>query len=180
MYAVCKDNTVYAYSTAHLMLGHAPELEDFATKLSGIRVLDTLPTCLQLEVPSLLLCSSPRMSVTYVPPALSAPTFSDPPGSTITPSRSFSSSFGPEPASSTIPIFRIGTPLVHGHSSEVTNVNWTHDGKLVSASDDYVVRQWQEDDARARHYRQVGDFGGERHMAGWADVGEDWDAEDDE
>ncbi len=25
-YTLCKDNTVYAYSTAHLMLGHAPEL----------------------------------------------------------------------------------------------------------------------------------------------------------
>lgn len=27
LYAMCKDNTVYAYSTAHLMLGHAPEME---------------------------------------------------------------------------------------------------------------------------------------------------------
>ena len=26
LYALCKDNTVYAYSTAHLALGHAPEL----------------------------------------------------------------------------------------------------------------------------------------------------------
>ncbi|KAI1817173.1 WD40-repeat-containing domain protein [Poronia punctata] len=26
LYAVCKDNTVYAYSTAHLIMGHAPEL----------------------------------------------------------------------------------------------------------------------------------------------------------
>jgi WD40 repeat protein len=26
LYALCKDNTVYAYSTAHLLLGHAPEL----------------------------------------------------------------------------------------------------------------------------------------------------------
>jgi WD40 repeat protein len=26
LYTLCKDNTVYAYSTAHLMLGHAPEL----------------------------------------------------------------------------------------------------------------------------------------------------------
>src|SRR6202000_2957015 len=26
LYALCKDNTVYAYSTAHLVLGHAPEL----------------------------------------------------------------------------------------------------------------------------------------------------------
>ncbi|KAK0752508.1 WD40-repeat-containing domain protein [Schizothecium vesticola] len=27
LYALCKDNTVYAYSTAHLVLGHAPELQ---------------------------------------------------------------------------------------------------------------------------------------------------------
>ena len=26
LYTLCKDNTVYAYSTAHLLLGHAPEL----------------------------------------------------------------------------------------------------------------------------------------------------------
>lgn len=26
LYSLCKDNTVYAYSTAHLVLGHAPEL----------------------------------------------------------------------------------------------------------------------------------------------------------
>jgi WD40 repeat protein len=26
LYTLCKDNTVYAYSTAHLILGHAPEL----------------------------------------------------------------------------------------------------------------------------------------------------------
>lgn len=26
LYALCKDNTVYAYSTAHLVMGHAPEL----------------------------------------------------------------------------------------------------------------------------------------------------------
>lgn len=26
LYALCKDNTVYAYSTSHLILGHAPEL----------------------------------------------------------------------------------------------------------------------------------------------------------
>jgi len=26
LYAVCKDNTVYAYATSHLILGHAPEL----------------------------------------------------------------------------------------------------------------------------------------------------------
>ncbi|KAF5007807.1 hypothetical protein FDECE_5890 [Fusarium decemcellulare] len=209
MYAVCKDNTVYAYSTAHLMLGHAPELEDFATKRrpTGVEGLGPLygfkhdsfsarTFYVKCSIrhkglrysSDLLAVGSTESSVMLFPTderylrsaCAQRAHILDPPGSTITPSRSFSSSFGPEPASSTIPIFRIGTPLVHGHSSEVTNVNWTHDGKLVSASDDYVVRQWQEDDARARHYRQVGDFGGERHMAGWADVGEDWDAEDDE
>lgn len=30
LYALCKDNTVYAYSTAHLVLGHAPELSSTA------------------------------------------------------------------------------------------------------------------------------------------------------
>ena len=28
LYTLCRDNTVYAYSTSHLMLGHAPELTD--------------------------------------------------------------------------------------------------------------------------------------------------------
>ncbi|KAM0434140.1 hypothetical protein ACHAPT_004085 [Fusarium lateritium] len=204
MYAVCKDNTVYAYSTAHLMLGHAPELEDSATKRrpTGVEGLGPLygfkhdsfsartfyVKCSIREkglshTSDLLAVGSTSSSVMLFPTderylrsacAQRAHAL-DSPGSAGTPSRSFSST--PEPS---FPIFRIGTPLVHGHSSEVTNVSWTHDGKLVSASDDYIVRQWQEDSTRARHYRQVGDFGGERHMAGWADVGDDWDAEDDE
>lgn len=36
LYSLCKDNTVYAYSTAHLMLGHAPELSQ--TKSLGRRL----------------------------------------------------------------------------------------------------------------------------------------------
>lgn len=32
LYSVCKDNTIYAYSTAHLILGQAPELIDSAVK----------------------------------------------------------------------------------------------------------------------------------------------------
>ena len=36
LYTLCKDNTVYAYSTAHLILGHAPELasEDSAHRFA--------------------------------------------------------------------------------------------------------------------------------------------------
>ncbi len=32
LYAVCRDNTVYAYSTSHLILGHAPELSKSSSK----------------------------------------------------------------------------------------------------------------------------------------------------
>lgn len=60
----------------------------------------------------------------------------------------------------------------------MTTVSWSHDGKLVTASDDYSVRQWQGDGDRAAYLRGVGEFGGERHMAGWADVGDDWDEEE--
>lgn len=204
MYAVCKDNTVYAYSTAHLMLGHAPELEDFATKrrptgVEGLGPLYGLKHDSFSARTFYVKCSIREKGLSHTSDLLAVGSTSssvmlfpaderhlrsacdqrahvlDSPGSAITtPSRSFSA---PE---TSFPIFRTGTPLIHGHSSEVTNVSWTHDGKLVSASDDYIVRQWQENGERARHYRQVGDFGGERHMAGWADVGDDWDAEDDE
>ena len=32
LYALCRDNTVYAYSTSHLILGHAPELSKSSSK----------------------------------------------------------------------------------------------------------------------------------------------------
>lgn len=32
LYTLCRDNTVYAYSTSHLILGHAPELSKAASK----------------------------------------------------------------------------------------------------------------------------------------------------
>jgi hypothetical protein len=100
---------------------------------------------------------------------------------TTTPSQSFSTPSFSGPASSPVPIFRAGTPLIRGHAREVAVPSWTCDGKLVTASDDYVVRHWQQGDgSEARHLRRVGEFGGERHMAGWADVDDSWDVEDDD
>ncbi|KAH7246264.1 WD40-repeat-containing domain protein [Fusarium tricinctum] len=209
MYAVCKDNTIYAYSMSHLMLGHAPELEDHATKRRPIASQGLGPLygfkhdsfaartffvkCSMRHKglshsSDLLAVGSSESSVVLFPTderylrsaCAQRAHLLDPPGSAPTPSRSFSSTAGAEPTSSTIPIFRNGTPLIHGHSREVSNVSWSYDGKLVSASDDSVVRQWQEDEGRARYFRQVGDFGGERYFAGWADVGDDWDISDDE
>ncbi|KAI1017106.1 hypothetical protein LB504_006751 [Fusarium proliferatum] len=209
MYAVCKDNTIYAYSMAHLMLGHAPELKDLATKRRPIEAQGLGPLYgfkhdsfaartffVKCRIrpkglshsSDLLAVGSSESSVVLFPTderylrsaCAQRAHLLDPPGSAPTPSRSFSSAAGAEPTSSTIPIFRNGTALVHGHQREVSNVSWSYDGKLVSASDDSIVRQWQEDEGRARYLRQIGDFGGERYMAGWADVGSDWDDEDDE
>jgi len=32
LYTVCRDNTIYAYSTSHLVLGHSPELSEMTSK----------------------------------------------------------------------------------------------------------------------------------------------------
>lgn len=37
LYSLCKDNTVYVYSTAHLMLGHAPELSSTTATRPALR-----------------------------------------------------------------------------------------------------------------------------------------------
>ncbi|KAH8733714.1 WD domain protein [Ilyonectria robusta] len=208
LYAVCKDSTVYAYSTAHLMLGHSPELVDGAAKRrpAGVEGLGPLygfkhdqfraqsfyvkcairPSRNSHTSELLAVGSSDSCAVLfptderYLHAASAQRAHNLEPPAAATPSQSFSSSFSAAPASSPIPIFRTGTPLVRGHSREVTTLSWVHDGKLVTASDDFVVRQWQQGDGSARHLRQVGEFGGERHMAGWADVAADWDEEDDD
>lgn len=212
LYAVCKDSTVYAYSTSHLMLGHAPELDNFATKrkptateglgpLYGFkhdqfRASSFYVKCaLRHRTPannyqSELLAVGSTDSCAVLFPTDERYLYSsyaknshilDKNSGVNTPSQSSFSGNTPAgggPLSSPIPIFRAGTPLVRGHSREVTTVSWSHDGKLVTASDDYSVRQWQGDGDRAAYLRGVGEFGGERHMAGWADVGDDWDEEE--
>ncbi|KAK7403624.1 hypothetical protein QQX98_010589 [Neonectria punicea] len=208
MYAVCKDSTVYAYSTAHLMLGHSPELVDGAAKRrpAGVEGLGPIygfkhdlfraqsfyVKCAirpgrNAHTSELLAVGSSDSCAVLFPTderyihaaaAQRAHILEGPPAAT--PSQSFSSSFSAAPAASPVPIFRTGTSLIRGHSREVTTLSWAHDGKLVTASDDFVVRQWQRGDSEARYLRQVGEFGGERHMAGWADVAADWDVEEDD
>ncbi|KAL7790908.1 WD40-repeat-containing domain protein [Trichoderma ceciliae] len=209
LYAVCKDSTVYAYSTNHLMLGHAPELEDGAAKRRpngahglgpmygfkhdlfraqsfyvkcdirpGINGSSELLAVGSTDGCALLFPTDER----YIRSAWAKRSHIIPDTTFATPSQSIStpSAFGSSAATPLIPISRLGTPLIRGHSREVTTLSWAHDGKLITASDDYIVRQWQQDESQARHFRQVGEFGGERHMAGWADVGDDWDTPDDD
>ncbi|CAH0058979.1 unnamed protein product [Clonostachys solani] len=210
-YAVCRDSTVYAYSTAHLMLGEAPELVYNAIKrkprategigpLFGLKnesfSVGTFFIKSKLRPasgssPELLAVGStsgcPMLFSTderYMRTAWAANSHILKPDPVLaTPSQSFTATNTPAsltPSNCDIPIYRSGTPLVRGHEREVTNVSWTHQGRLVTASDDGNVRHWQEDAAKARHLRQVGDFGGERWMSGWADVGDEWDLDDDE
>lgn len=216
LYAVCKDSTIYAYSTAHLMLGHAPELQDNAPKrrpngaeglgpLYGfkhdqfrassfyvkcaLRPASTSPLTNSYQSELLAVGSTNNCAVLFPTDekcmrsawARHAHVLdSSVAGGAPTPSQSFTATpSGLPPCSSPIPIFRTGTPLVRGHSREVTDVSWSLDGDLVTASDDYLVRRWETRlRDKARHFRTIGEFGGERHMAGWADVGEDWDMDD--
>ncbi|PFH59265.1 hypothetical protein XA68_12605 [Ophiocordyceps unilateralis] len=203
LYVVCKDSTVYAYSTNHLVLGHAPELLDGASKRKplgsqGLGPLYGLKND-KLRVGSfyvkcavrpgggggadelLAVGSSDGCAVVFPTnerymraawarrehiPAGGTTSMAPPP----TPSNPW--------ASTTLPLVRAGTPLVRGHSLEVTTLSWSWDGKLVTASDDCFVRRWQRNAARAGYLRQVGEFGGERHLAGWAEVGDDWDVDE--
>lgn len=215
LYAVCKDSTVYAYSTNHLVLGHAPELLDGAAKrrpagarglgpLYGLRhdwfrVASFYVKCAVRPAaggPELLAAGSSDACAVVFPTderhlraAWAARREPRPPGAPAAspwlPSPPTPPGSGPPgacaaaAAAAALPLLRAGTALVRGHAREVTTLSWSHDGKLVTASDDHVVRHWQRDAARARHLRLVGEFGGERHQAGWADVGDDWDRDDD-
>ncbi|KAG6005433.1 hypothetical protein E4U21_007941 [Claviceps maximensis] len=221
LYAVCKDSTIYAYSTAHLMLGHAPELQDNAPKrrpnggttglgpLYGFKheqfrassfyvkcALRPASTCSRASRhQSELLAVGSTNSCAILFPTDEKYMHSawarhahdlDKGHKNVSPLSCTSTTFGgaaacQSPTASPMPIFHTGTPLVRGHSREVTNVSWSRDGDLITASDDYLVRRWSTRlRDQARHLRAVGEFGGERHMAGWADVDPDWDTQDDE
>lgn len=83
-----------------------------------------------------------------------------------------------------------GTPLVEGHSREVSAVAWNSQGDLITVGDDYIVRCWRDGtqevggENRARALRKNGNAGGRRWGCGWADVNEkeydESDVEDEE
>lgn len=75
-------------------------------------------------------------------------------------------------------IYEQGTPLVRGHTSEVTSLAWTHDGELVTLGDDFSARCWRENAGKARDLRLGGEVEGRRWACGWADVSAEWDEDD--
>ncbi|KAI0398350.1 WD40-repeat-containing domain protein [Xylariaceae sp. FL0594] len=237
LYAVCKDNTVYAYSTAHLILGHAPELscrngepprrrhnvvaQQGLGPLYGFRHPSFHATSFYIKCAirpardgrsELLAVGSNNSCAVLFPtqeryfedelsgmmsnmsletstiatsgqqhPTVSSSTrmmAADPIRRPLF--RTNSSSNLSARLKDNIPMIRNGTPLVRGHEREVGSVAWTSEGKLVTVGDDYQIRCWREDRARAADLRTGGETGGRRWGCGWADVEEDWDLTDDE
>ena len=207
LYAVSKDNNIYVYSTEHLICGTAPELIDHPsqrppkrkpTDVSGMGPLYALrhddlrvgsfyvkaslrPMSKNQSYSELLAVGNTRGKAILFPTDeryLSRANLFDP-SSSKTSFTSSQGSFSDRSTSLGCPIYSCGTPLIRGHSDrEVTAVSWTRNGELVTGGDDRSVRQWHEDDAKARELRTSGEFGGVRFNCGWADVAEDWDEDE--
>lgn len=211
-YTLCRDNTVYAYSTSHLILGHAPELASCAPKprryggiekeglgpIYGFRhpqfcatsfyVKCALRPARENRSEMLAVASSDACVLVfptdeqYLRPSLTREdSFVSEEPSLQSLSRDVSQGLSNATGVSrrlndTIKIYQHGSPLVRGHSREVTGLTWTQAGDLVSVGDDYTARCWREGDrGEARELRVGGEGQGKRWGCGWAEVKEGWD-----
>ncbi|KAF1815187.1 WD40 repeat-like protein [Eremomyces bilateralis CBS 781.70] len=214
VYALGKDSTLYAYSTEHLILGTAPELDRGGLPrkcdrlglgpLYGFRHPDLLVGSFYVKA-ALRRATASHAELVAVGNSSGKPILfpTDPSliptrdGSTYTTtsspclsntSRRNNRSLRPtlQRASTgtdiaiggeTIPIFETGVALTGGHEKEVSDVAWTAQGNLVTASDDFSVRCWRRG-AKAAYLRGAAEHGPERWASGWADVPETVDDED--
>lgn len=201
IYALSKDNTVYAYSTSHLILGSAPELATTTSSkqthsalnqqglgpIYGFRHQKFHAGSFYVKA-SLRKAQGDKTELLAVGSTDGGPvlfptdeTFlkrethrqdDDAELPDIKPARpALSRSSSRFP--DTIPIYEQGTALVRGHDAEVTAVSWAQNGSLISVSDDMRVRRWREG-GQARELRMGGESEGKRWMCGWADMGEGW------
>lgn len=205
LYALCKDNTVYAYSTAHLILGQAPELLSTTARRrpQNFDIPESLGPLYgfrhpQLHATSFYVKSGIRPAKAGKAEMLAVgscygctilfPTeerylqWDDHADSTSVADkpllrRSGSSLLNTPRYDDDIPISSSGTPLIRGHDREVGALTWTADGELVTVGDDFLVRCWREG-GDARQLRTGGEQGGQRWGCGWADVPASYDDED--
>ena len=208
LYTLCKDNTVYAYSTAHLMLGHAPELssanngrraparqtQEGLGPLYGFRhprlqatsfyVKSAIRKAKNGKSEMLAVGSSWGAAVLFPTDEryLPKPLLSSPEHNWLATSKRASKTAtgtGSRLDDESIPISTHGTPLLRGHDREVGSVAWNSDGELISVGDDFLVRVWREGGDEARDLRMGGEAEGRRWGCGWAGVGEGYDEDDD-
>lgn len=195
LYTLCKDNTVYVYSAAHLTLGGGQELS--STIFHPRRSIPEKPGAGPLYG-----FHHPKISISsfYVKLSLRAPkdkisemlavgssngcavlfptderSFLRPRSGTMPTQPVFREKWQPSPEDSGIPIYSHGTALIRGHEKEVTSVSWTSEGNLVTLGDDTRCRVWRSDGDIARNIRQGGEQEGRRWGHGWAEIDAEWD-----
>jgi len=194
LYAACRDHTVYAYSTPHLILGSTPELSTLSrssskfsrtpkpglgplygfrhSSLSIASFYDKLavrPTSWADNNTELIAVGSGQECAVIFPTNeryLNTATRRSPVVSGLRSSQE---------ADEDLPIYQNGTALVNGHKKEVTAVAWTTNGNLVTVADDHTSRCWRQDPEKARALRLNTDREVVRHNSGWAGVNPGFD-----
>ncbi|KAL8725781.1 MAG: hypothetical protein Q9181_006287, partial [Wetmoreana brouardii] len=174
LYTLCRDNTIYAYSTSHLILGCAPELASITSDtnrrsrfsrtvekeglgpLYGFRhpqfhattfyvKLDVRPA--KDERSELLAVGSSDGCAVVFPTDERYMRHADDTRGSHPQSMTMQNGYATPPPSAppsltrttslkrlndTIPIYTHGTPLIRGHSREVTGLSWAYGGELVT------------------------------------------------
>lgn len=208
LYTLCRDATVYAYATNHLVLGSVPEMSSVGGRRRPLKESKTGIGPLYgfrhpgLRTGSFYLKASLRRARGDKSEMLAVGSTDGCPVLFSTDERHLPRrrliletaeedpeeelpSLIPRPlqtsaTKTSLPIYEQGTALIRGHNKEVTSSCWTHDGELVSVSDDFKARCWREDSGTARYLRGCGEGGGLRWGHGWADVDASWDDDDDD
>ena len=185
LYTLCKDNSIYVYSTSHLILGSSHILdEDF-----GRRVHRFAPESEGLGPIYSFRHPKMKISTFYVKLALRhakndqaelLAAGSTTACSVVFPTNERHLRYPPNDGKriDNIPIYQHGMALIRGHEKEVTGVAWTSEGNLISLSDDARCRVWRPDRERARSLRSAGETEGRRWQQGWADGASELDSED--
>ena len=190
VYTSCRDSVVYAYSTSHLVLGQASDtirgprtssksgtgplygFRNPAFRAASFYVNAAIRTARADNNEIIAVGSSDGTPVLF-------PTDEryivhrrndlDEEDDDLLPTSS--------PPVDDIPIYEHGTALAQGHNREVTSMTWTHDGELVTVSDDFTARCWRENAEKARFLRSSA-RGEEKWRCGWPNIESSWDEDD--
>lgn len=193
LYSLCRDHSIYAYSTSDLILGKPGRFAKDESH-SGTHALYRYKHD-QLKVSSFyvklavrpargdkseMLAAGSSADCAVVVPTdesyLAQGTRRDegrPMSSLI---RARSQIF--EPSQPDTPTYAVGSALSRVDCGEISALSWTADGDLVAVSDDNRVRCWRRG-TKARELRTGGEQEGKRWGCGWADVGNDFDDDED-
>lgn len=188
LYAMCLNSTVYTYATTHLTTGNTAELEwrpRWTTTALGPMYAFRNPMFNTNQFygkaalrPARNGCEEMLAVASSRECAVLFPTSDH----DLHPKYLVEKQVGTEWKKS-LPVYDNGTALVNAHARELTTPAFTKSGDLITCGDDFLARCWREGE-EARIYRREFEAGGHRQSggvwAGWADVEEGFDDEEDE